>query len=410
MATPPNKPRDIKDLKARLGRTVTPGQAGGSVPPMGPGGSLPPPKFGAPTPGVRGPAQGAPLPGMPTSISAPPFAQTPGKVGAMPSQQPGKPAARAGSPFDVAAPAMVTERKVRLVIDDSAIKEDELGRKSNSRNVILVVIGLALGLAAGLGVGSTAAERKQYSMAVRDGKDIYARVQELSKTLDAAQQSLKAAVDASRGGPGKQAHVDYKAIEALVALKHPFSADEFSRRRYLAFPTGAVDDLFAYYNGINTLWERFALLGAKISGDRARAALDKSAQATEELISTDFAIVIAKQDDAFVGGMVVVRPKPPEPGKEPKPDDPKILMVSSKEGGREVERTLFAGQDDFAEKIDTYAITVDKGRSMGTLGGAANLFGQYRGEVMATAAVMGKTAETQGRLIKALGEIAKLAD
>ena len=307
-------------------------------------------------------------------------------------------------------PGMVAEKKVRIVIDDSAIKEDEIGRKSATRNVVLVIIGLALGTAAGFGVGSTAAERKQYSMAVRDGKDIYARIQEVSRTLEPVQASLRAAVEASRGGPGKQAHVDYKAIESLVAVKRPFSAGEFSRRRYLAFPTPAVDDLFDYYNGINLLWDRFELLGNKIAGDRARAALDKSAQSTEELITTDYGLVVAKAGDVFVGGLVVARAKPPEPGVEPKEGDPQLVLVSSRDGGREVERTLYSGQDDFVEKFETYVISVDKGRSMGTLGGAANLYGQLRAEIMTTQALMDKAIETQGRLIKALGAIAKLEE
>ena len=53
-------------------------------------------------------------------------------------------------------------------------------------------------------------------------------------------------------------------------MEQPFSAAEFSRRRYLAFPTAVVDDLFEYYNNINLLWDKFELLGDQDRG-RARA-------------------------------------------------------------------------------------------------------------------------------------------
>jgi hypothetical protein len=135
MATPSNKPRDIKDLKARLGRTMTPGQVGGSAPPgPGPGASVPAPKVGGslPPPAVRNPLSGAPMPGAHASVPAPPFAQ-PGRgpaqasrpAGPMASHAPaGRPAA---APFDVMATPQqaIVEKKVKLVIDDSAVKSSE---------------------------------------------------------------------------------------------------------------------------------------------------------------------------------------------------------------------------------------------------------------------------------------------
>lgn len=329
----------------------------------------------------------------------------------MPGQAPGARPAQA-NPFDImgAAPAQAMEKRVKLVIDDSAVKDAEIGRTSATRNIVLVVVGIGLGLAAGFGLGSTGAERKQYNMAVRDGKDIYKRIDEVSKSLDVASGHLKSAVSASQGGPGKQAGVDYKAIADLRAMERPFSAGEFSRRRYLAFPTPVVDDLFEYYNGINLLWDKFEVLAAKTAGDRAKEALDKSAKAADELISTNYGVAITKAGDSFVGGLVVLRPKPPEAGAKPKEGEPPMVLVSSREGGREVERVLFMGQNDFLEKYDNYVVSVDKGRSMGTLGGAANLFGQLRGELTSTQALMDRTLEVQGKLIKELGKVAALEE
>jgi len=336
-------------------------------------------------------------------------------MGMAPAAAP-QPRAAAASPFDIAAPVAVTERKVRLVIDDSAVKEDEIGRKSGLRNMILVILGLALGVGVGFMVGDTRADRKQFSMAVRDGKDIYNRVSDVGKTIETAKSSLRKAVEASQGGAGKVAKIDYASIESLVALKHPFSADEFARRRYLAFPTATVDALFEYYNNINLLFKKFESLGGKTAGDAKHKALDKAAAAAEQLMATEYGMVLSKNGDMMAGGIVLVKPKPAEDAaaeekkdKEEEDAAPKLL-VSSKEGGREVERTLYTGQEDMAEKYDQYVIMVDKGRSMAQLGGAANLFGELRGELMETQALMDRTVELQGRLAKELGQIAALPE
>jgi hypothetical protein len=363
------------------------------------GGSLPAPAFAAPRAAAPQPAPGFGAP-MPQHAA------------------PQQPRAASGNPFAAAAPGTFTEKKVRLVIDDSAVKEDEIGRKSNTRNIVLVVIGLALGIAVGFGVGSTGAERKQFSMAVRDGKDIYAKVTAVGKTVDTAKASLKKAVETSQGGPGKTAKIDYASIEALVGLKHPFSADEFARRRYLAFPTATVDALFEYYNNINVLWKRFEALGAMTAGERKREALDKAALAADQLMASEYGLVLSKNGDLMAGGIVIVRAKPADDAaaaeKDKKKEDdekaaPKVL-VSSREGGREVERELYTGQEDMAEKFDQYVIMVDKGRSMAQLGGAANLFGELRGELMETQGLMERTLELQGRLTKELGQIATLPE
>jgi hypothetical protein len=281
------------------------------------------------------------------------------------------------------------------------------------------VIGLALGVAGGYAVGSVKAERNQFNMAIRDGKDIYAKINTVSKDLEAANQQVRALMAAVGGGPGKQAAADYKAIEALVALKRPFGADEFSRRRYLAFPTAVVDDLFAYYNNINLLWDKFASLGVRTAGEHARESLNKSAAAADELIANEYGLVLSKNGEDFSGGVVVVRRKPEgeedatadKKGKKGKEKDAKeedasvIMMVSSREGGQEVERKLFTGQSDFLEKSADYVLSVDKGKSMKTLGAGISLFAQYRADVAELNGLMTKTAEIQGRLIVELGKV-----
>lgn len=329
-------------------------------------------------------------------------------------------------PFAAASVGTVAANKrVTLVIDDSAVKEDEIGRKSRGRAMALVIVGLLLGVAVGFGVGNTADKRTQYKIAVRDGKDIYARVGEVSKTLETAKELMKRAVDASAGGPGKKAGIDFEAIEQLVALKRPFSANEFHRRIYRAFGDNVVDDLFDYYNGINLLWDGFTSMGAKTAGAARHEALQKSAAAADGLLNTDYGMVLSKNGDQLAGGLVFLTVAPPKAAGEEKAapekkgkkgkgaekaDEGIKVKVSSSQGGQEVERTLYTGQDGLGDSFEKYAFLIDKVRSRTILGESANLFSKYRGDLMELNARMDKTNEVQGRLLKELGPIASMSE
>lgn len=435
MSAPSNKPRDIKNLKARLGRTITPGQAGSS-PSFPPGAGIPPGAGGFPTPPVGSvppPAVPGTSPGslrapgsFPGGIQAPPFARpaaaAPGQVSNRP---PGAAPARAAArtdPFGAAPGVAMETKKVRLVIDDSAVKDDEIGRKAGGKAVMLVCIGVALGLAAGFGVGSTSDKRHQYSMAVQDGKEIYTKIQEVSKNVEQAKGALKRAVEASTGGPGRKATVDYAALEELVALKRPFSANEFHRRLYRAFGDGVVDDLFDFYNNVNLLWDGFTGIGARTSGQAKRDALNKSAIATDGLLNTEYGVVLTKSGDMFGGALVFLTIPTEQPeetkdkgkgkdkgkDKDAEEDSGPKVKVSSVQGGQEVERTIYQGQDGVSEDYEKYVLMLDKMRSRNILGESANLFGKYRGELMELNARMDKASETQGRLLKSLGQVAAL--
>jgi len=45
--------------------------------------------------------------------------------------------------------APVEDRQVRIVIDDTAVKDAEIGRHSNLRNGVLIGVGVLLGVVAG---------------------------------------------------------------------------------------------------------------------------------------------------------------------------------------------------------------------------------------------------------------------
>ena len=475
MSSPTNKPRDIKNLKARLGRTITPGQAGmpgaapgaGSVPPSAPGGfpGAPGGPFGSAPGGVprasRPPGAGNPF-GGPAGVprpSAPPGAARPGSAPGLGGGVPGGatpapgglprpvvggglpkpvvgPAAKAtpsaapaaakggvpakggtADPFTAVAPGAINaEKKVTLVIDSSAVNEAEIGRKSAMKSGMLVVVGAVVGIAIGWGVGGTTQEREQFRLAVEDGKEIYSKVQETSKVIEAAQQSLKKAVDAAQSRPGATPTVDSAAIKSLVAMERPFKANEFHRRRYRAFPSAVVDDLFDYYNNINLIWDKFALLNVKTAGKKLEA-LNESAKAADGLIKTQYGAVLSKTGEVISAGLVYVEipegaEPPPEDDKKGKKDKelegPKV-QVSSAQGGKSVEREVYIGQEGFAEDFAKYVIMLDKIRSRTILGEGASLFAEYQGILMEINGLMTKVVESQGRLTKELGKVAALA-
>jgi hypothetical protein len=249
---------------------------------------------------------------------------------------------------------------------------------------------------------------------MQDGKDIYAKVQEVSKQIDQARGLIKQSVEASNGGPGRKASVDFAAVEQLVAMKRPFAANEFHRKLYRAFDPGLVDDLFDYYNNVNIMWDAFTALGTKTAGQGKRDALTKSAAATDGLINTEFGMVLSKNGEALSGGLVFVTiPQATEPAdakkKDEKPEAPK-LQVASSQGGQSVERTLYMGQEGLAEDYEKYVFMIDKVRSRTILGEAANLFAKYRADLMDINMRMDKTTETQGRLIQGLGKITALSN
>lgn len=329
-------------------------------------------------------------------------------------------------PFAVSTPPAAAQKRVTLVIDDSAVKESEIGRKSAGRAFVVALVGIVIGLGIGYGIGNTVDKRTQYGMAVRDGKEIYAKIQEVSKSVDGARDLVKKTVEAATGGQGKGATVDVASIEQLVQLKRPFSANEFHRRLYRAFGDNVVDELFDYYNNVNQLWDGFTALGAKTAGDKRRDALAKSASAADGLVAADYGVVFTKaeKEKQSTGGLVFMTLLPPPAedaapdakkkggkGKKGKDAAPEVkAKVSSAQGGQEVERTLFTGQEDAAASIDKFVFPLDKARSATILGESANLFAKYRADLLELNARMEKTVEVQGRLTKDLGPIAAMSE
>lgn len=386
MADQAKKPRKIKDLKARLGRTIAPNQQGGQP-------AVPAPNVG-PTAGAR-PAGGAiPAPAIPGG--GPPGKIVPPTFG-KPAPQPTQPA----DPFAAAPAHAVGPQEVRLVIDEKPVADAEVGRKARGRFLIIAGAFLAIGLVVGYGAGSMMSDRSLYNLAVRDGKDIYQTVREASDTVTKAQRYVDAAMAKARGGGGAQSAVDYQAIEALRALEKPLDAGTFSRRRYSAFKPETVDALFEWYNNVNLLWEKFETLAARTLPEARRRALDEAAVAAGT-VATLTGCVPTLTEEQYSCGLVFVRI--PEDG-----DGTKAMVRTTRASGREFEKTVYTGQD-LTEGTDNYVIINNPQRSVGVLGEQAGDFAQYSAQIAEIKQLMDRTIEVQGRLERELGDVARLEE
>jgi hypothetical protein len=384
-----------RDLKARLGKTISPGGAnlGAVVPPPSTGGVVPPPAVGGGGGGVVPPPSiGRSAPTGGGAVPAPPF---------------GRPAAKpkAADPFSAKAPSAEGPREVRLVIDDkTTVDAKEVGRRSAGRNFILVGLGLAIGLVVGYGGGSMMSDRNLYNLAVRDGKDIYQSVRGASDVVSQAQRYIDTATGAARGGPGKQPAVDYEAIEALQALEKPLDAHAFARKRYGAFQPQTVDALFEYYNNVNLLWDQFERIANRTLPEARRTALNEAAASTQSMRNPT-GCVPAVVDEQFVCGLVFVGPN--EAG------DGTTMMVRASLGTtHQFEKILFNNTEDqsLLETPDNFVILVHPERSSGVLGEQASLFATYVGSLSETKGLLDRTVELQGRLETDLGQIARLEE
>ncbi len=386
MADEAKKPRKVKDLKARLGRTISPGGAaaqGAVAPPpvvgAKPGGVVPPPTMGG---------AGVAPPGLGARVPSPPFAQ---------------PKKAEADPFAAKA-ASAGPQEVRLVIDEKPVDDKEVGRARRGRVFLLVGVGLALGLLLGVGAGNGLKDRTLYNQAVRDGKDIYQTVRDASETITKAQRFIDAAVHTARGGQGHSPAVDYQAIEALRALEKPLEANAFARKKYGAFNTSTVDKLFEYYNDVNLLWDKLGRLANRTLPEARRHALDESAESTQN-VTTPVGCVPAMTDNQLSCGLVYVRV--PEDG-----DGLHALVRTQLRSNQEFEKIIFTGAEDqtLAESPDNYVVLVHPEHSIGVLGQQAGEFAQYSADLTEIKTLVDHTMEIQGQLETELGEIARLEE
>lgn len=397
-----------KDLRARLGRTIspnTPGAApiaapnvGGAAAPAAAPAAVTPPPAGV-TPPVVAPPIAAPVgvaaPKLPfggPEVAPPPFAQP---KAAPESVRPKAPV----DPFAAGPAVAAGPQEVRLVIDDKPVDESEVGRKQRGRNFLLLGIGLVVGALLGGGFGSMNGRNVLYNVTVRDGHEIYETVTTASTRVLEAQTKIDRLVERAAGAGGQPAGVDYATIEELRAMEVPLSAGAFARKNYGAFQPGTVDDLFAYYNNVQLLWERIGRLAATTLNESRRAELDRTAQAATDSASALYGVVPVSTDEGILGSLVFL---------EPIEGQTKIMARGRRGGpGRELDR--FVADTEIGTSPSS-VLVVDGAQSAGVLAEQLGAFRQYVNDIRELKTLMDQTVEIQGRLTTSLGEIARLQE
>ena len=418
MSDDQKKPKDIKDLKSRLGRTAAPGASmppGGIAPPAGmsfPPGIMPPrasappgiaPPVAAP-PSLSPPPASAPAPAAlrGPALQAPPFGQP--QQAAAPAPAPVK---RPMDPFAAQPNAVSTQgpREVRLIIDEKPVDDAEIGRKQRGRNAGIIAIGLVAGLAVGYMGGFVMKDRSLWNRSVRDGKDVYASVDEASKTVDKAKHLIDQIVaKAHPQTPGTAPSVDFAAIEELRGLKKPFEANAFARKNYNTFNPATVDALFDYQTNVGALWDRMAILANRTLNASARAELQKAAETAGGLTTTQYGMIPREVEGGLVGSLVFV--DPPAPGSVTADSKPTKATVHASRGGAAGEKEIYTGQD-LSKSPSNYVVLVDSPSSVAVLGQGATAFAEYLRWVTELKQMMDHTSEVQGTLISGLGDVAK---
>jgi hypothetical protein len=351
MAEEEKQPRKIKDLKARLGRTIAPSTAAGPVAP---------PSFGAGAPGIAPPPAGV--------VAPPPFMQD-----------------DKADPFAAAAAAQGSG-EVRLVIDDSAAVEvTEKGKKDRLRAVLIAAsITLIVGSFVGYGIGGTMSQRARYNLAIQASQDIYTAVDSATDPLIKANELVNRI--ARKAG---EQEIDWAALEELRAIPNPFHADAFSGKDYSLFGGQAVNSIFAFYKETADAFGHISTFLNKNLSAKGKARLEAALEAEKGLK--------APKDSDFARGFGWMQHqvgcKPVMSGPVPRCELVYVDTPPLNEAGNEltsltvkvgptarvqnVERTLFTGSQDFKKKAEDLVILVNTPESMGVLGEKATAFTEF---------------------------------
>ncbi len=394
MSDAPKKPRNLKNLRARLGRTIAPNTQQGA------GAAVPPPGVG-----------GLPAPGAPAQPAAPaqpkPAATPSAQPIAPPFGAPAQPAAPAqpkpADPFGAATQPAAAPREVRLVIDESPVDEAEVGKKSRSKVFMLVGIGLFAGLLVGTGLMSVVNENKAFNVAVRAGKAVYEKINGASTAVQDAQRLTAKLVKSLEVKPGRAPRIDFDSLQKLQQIQKPFDPKVLApyRRGLLYHSPAVLDALIEYSNLLDTFWTKASALAAKSLAKQRRAVLEESAGMVGAMQGTQTGCILVEVDKELKCGLVYVHGKPGPDGK---------VRVSSTLRGRTFEKVLYAGQEDLLQNPDSYVIVADARRSQGVLRSTVSAFAEFRREAVELKELADKLLEVQGRALEELGKVASQSE
>jgi hypothetical protein len=408
------QPRKVKDLKARLGRTIAPNTPGAPIiPPMG-GGIAPPPGM----PGVPG-NLGAP-PQAPSSapgdVPPPPGLPVPPMGGTAPGAP--LPALNLGTK-PVVVPLFVQQQQEEderrkaakkekeaaaraVIVVEGDVDVNEVGRSGRNKALAAISAGvLLLGLSLGYVVGGMMGDRRDHNAAVTAGGEINTALDASDAKIEDIRRHLTAALAAATGAPGRAPKVDYDSLRALRGVTNPFTTTTFSGKRYDMFPPAAVSGIFAYYISVTGLFDTIDRFTSRNLSARRRAELDDGARAVGDLTGAQTGCVPVIAQQRVLCDLVFVEPL--AAGATPSP----VLKVRPAPGQPTQDRTIYTGQN-LIEEPNKYIILTNTQTSVGVLGQRAGAFAEYRQGLTEMLASLEELGRNKGRLQQALAPVLQL--
>ena len=364
MADKPTKPK--RDLRARLGRTITPKTQGA-------GGPTPPPTVGGasetPAPAVKPPGGVTPPPGgvaaPPAGIGGTPFGSSP-DVAPPPFGQPAAPEASAP------AQAAPQQQVVRLEFDDKLVTDQEVGKGTKMRTIIVSAVVLVAGMGIGWGVGRMLAKRAIFNRTVADAQDIYSSVNEASSDRHRAQTHINAIVEAAVGDEteGTAPSIAYDRIEALRASRSP-STRPRSRPRTTTRSRPRSSPTSSPTCGTSTrIWLDVRQLAAESLAQNRRAELEQAVEAAGEG-QTNFGAVLHRNDEGhLIGSLGFV-------SIEQDDDGTPHVRVRATRGGAPRELQVYEANEQELDSTAAFVLDIDGASSRGVLAEQTGSFGLF---------------------------------
>jgi hypothetical protein len=280
-------PRDITDLKARLGLNRGPAQSG---PPGAPVPSRPP--FGTPA--------GQPPLGAPTSPQQP----FPGAMG-MPAPAPAAPVSSpAPDPYASMRPPAGRQFDLRPVDDGIPVANVRRGgfRGALIFGLIMVVFGGMLGIGFGIGMSG----RRAYNETNRAAKRVRTEIEEMHKTVTQIATAVALSHDRLQKEKRDRTSYDARFIEELERVKldpRPDTSRIFTVD-YFRMPNIAVDNLMSYYYDTIALYGEVEKHVKKTRADKE--SLEAFAAAQKEKVQGNYGVVFAGGGKMVVANLVEV--------------------------------------------------------------------------------------------------------
>jgi outer membrane murein-binding lipoprotein Lpp len=288
-------PRDITDLKARLGLNK------GAAAPAAPAPGAPPrAPFPGPPPGQGGPPGAQPYFGPPPG--APP--------GQAYGQHPQHPQMMGGAPPAALDPYAAMRPPPGRQFDLSPVNDGQAVANVKSRGfttaLIFGAVLLGVGAVVGIGFGMAMGGRRVYNQTNRAAKQVSSELDEMQKTVSQIETAVTTGIQRAAAKKTDRLSYDGQVIDDLEKVKldpRPDTSRIF-RLNYMGLPDIAVDNLMAYYYDTIALYNEVERHVKKTKADKESLAAFAAKQG--EKTQANYGVVFTGGGKMVIANLVEV--------------------------------------------------------------------------------------------------------